>query len=221
MRGRFAESLKSVLRERARDINIDESRSTPRRFFILISSSCRTKRLMRRHSSRRDGGHGVTRGEARGARAGARPRAGADPRVLPPRRRAAGLRSGTCPSRCTESDGASVARNAASNPPPRAHRPFAPDPPRRRRARAFPLDLRQDDLVNFKVNSLTSDKTALPVEYYKLPFASPHASGAARRTSARCLTATASSTRCTRCRRGWTRTARWSVEVRRSRRHRR
>jgi transmembrane 9 superfamily protein 2/4 len=33
--------------------------------------------------------------------------------------------------------------------------------------------LRQDDLVNFKVNSLTSDKTALPVEYYKLPFCQP------------------------------------------------
>jgi transmembrane 9 superfamily protein 2/4 len=27
--------------------------------------------------------------------------------------------------------------------------------------------------VNFKVNSLTSDKTALPVEYYKLPFCQP------------------------------------------------
>ena len=27
--------------------------------------------------------------------------------------------------------------------------------------------------MNFKVNSLTSDKTALPVEYYKLPFCQP------------------------------------------------
>jgi transmembrane 9 superfamily protein 2/4 len=31
----------------------------------------------------------------------------------------------------------------------------------------------QDDLVNFKVNKISSTKTALPFEYYSLPFCRP------------------------------------------------
>ena len=31
----------------------------------------------------------------------------------------------------------------------------------------------QDDLVNFKVNKISSTKTALPYEYYSLPFCRP------------------------------------------------
>ena len=36
-----------------------------------------------------------------------------------------------------------------------------------------PQDYARDDVVNFKVNSLSSAKSALPLEYYALPFCRP------------------------------------------------
>ena len=48
-----------------------------------------------------------------------------------------------------------------SRPPPSSH--ADPEPP---------IDHHQDDLINFKVNSIRSDK-ALPMEYYKLPYCQP------------------------------------------------
>ena len=55
-----------------------------------------------------------------------------------------------------------------------------------------PQDYQRDDIVNVKVNKLSSVRTQLPFDYYSSRTASPRASSIARRTLGRCFAATAS-----------------------------